>query len=61
MPHLMFDGLGRTARLEREFLRAVVRAILERKYAGYVPADNVQTVVASIDTDPVPLREFRYL
>jgi acetoin utilization deacetylase AcuC-like enzyme len=61
MPHLMFDGLGRTARLEREFLRAVVRAILERKYAGYVPVDYVRTVVASIDTDPVPLREFRYI
>ena len=61
MPHLMFDGLGRTARLDREFLHAVVRAILERKYAGYVPADYVQMVVASIDKDPVRLREFRYI
>ncbi|HSN24392.1 MAG TPA: hypothetical protein VLS45_09570, partial [Methylomicrobium sp.] len=39
MPHLMFDGLNRTQRPERDFVRAVVRAILERKYAGYVPAD----------------------
>lgn len=61
MPHLMFDGLGRTARPGREFLRAVVRAILERKYAGYVPADYVQMVAASIPNDPVPLREFRYV
>jgi acetoin utilization deacetylase AcuC-like enzyme len=61
MPHLMFDGLGRTARLERNFLRDVVRAVLERKYAGYVPADYVTQVVASIDQDPVRLRELRYV
>jgi len=61
MPHLMFDGLGRTASLERDFLRAVVRAILEGKYAGYAPADYVNMVVSSIDQDPVRLREFRYV
>jgi acetoin utilization deacetylase AcuC-like enzyme len=60
MPHLMFDGLGRTEDPERDFVRAVVKAILERKYAGYVPTDYVQVVLNSIDQDPVQLREFRY-
>ena len=61
MPHLMFDGLGRTERPDHDFVCAVVRAILERKYAGYVPADYVQMVVNSIDQGPVMLREFRYV
>jgi acetoin utilization deacetylase AcuC-like enzyme/GNAT superfamily N-acetyltransferase len=61
MPHLMFDGLGRLDRLERDFLRAVVRIILERKYAGYAPAEYIQMVVTSIDQNPVQLREFRYV
>lgn len=61
MPYLMFDGLDRTARLGRDFLRAVVRVILERKYAGYVPAEYVEKVVGSVSRDPVQLREFRYL
>ena len=61
MPHLMFDGLNRTQRPERDFVRAVVRAILERKYAGYVPADYIKMVESSIDQDPVRLRDFRYV
>jgi len=61
MPHLMFDGLGRTERPDHDFVCAVVRAILERKYAGYVPADYVQMVVNSIDQGPVQLREFCYV
>jgi len=61
MPYLIFDGLDRTARPGRDFFRDVVRAILERKYAGYVPAEYVERVVGSITGDPVQLREFRYL
>jgi acetoin utilization deacetylase AcuC-like enzyme len=61
MPHLMFDGLNRTQRPERDFVRAVIRAILERKYAGYVPADYIKMVENSIDQDPVRLRDFRYV
>jgi acetoin utilization deacetylase AcuC-like enzyme/N-acetylglutamate synthase-like GNAT family acetyltransferase len=61
MPYLVFDGLNRTARPGREFLRDVVRTILERKYAGYVPADYVEKVLHSITDDPVELRGFRYL
>lgn len=61
MPHLMFDGLSRTERLERDFVRAVARAILESKYAGYVPEAYIKMVENSIDQDPVRLREFRYV
>ena len=61
MPHLMFDGLGRTERPERDFVCAVVKAILGRKYAGYVPAAYIKMVENSIDQDPVRLREFRYV
>ena len=61
MPYLMFDGLDRTARPGRDFLREVVRTILERKYAGYVPAEYVEKVVRSITDDSVQLRELRYL
>ncbi len=60
MPHLVFDGLGRSGPLKRDFVRAVVRAILERKYAGYVPSEYVERVVGSITDDPVRLRDFRY-
>jgi hypothetical protein len=61
MPHLMFDGLGRTDCLERDSLRAVVRAILERKYAGYLPVDYIQMVVNPIAQNPVRLREFSFV
>lgn len=61
MPHLMFDGLSRTERPERDFVRAVARAILERKYVGYVPEAYIKRVENSIDQDPVRLREFRYV
>jgi acetoin utilization deacetylase AcuC-like enzyme/GNAT superfamily N-acetyltransferase len=61
LPHLMFDGLSRTERPERDFVRAVARAILERKYAGYVPEAYIKMVENSIDQDPVRLREFRYV
>jgi acetoin utilization deacetylase AcuC-like enzyme/GNAT superfamily N-acetyltransferase len=61
LPHLVFDGLGRTDAPQRDFVRAVVRTILERKYAGYVPPSYVEKVDASIQDDPVKLRGFRYL
>jgi acetoin utilization deacetylase AcuC-like enzyme/GNAT superfamily N-acetyltransferase len=61
MPHLVYDDLGRGRPLKRAFARQVVRAILERKYADYCPADYVERVVASFRDDPVRLREFRYV
>lgn len=60
MPYLMFDGLDRGAPLRRDFLRKVVRAILERKYGHLCPPEYVQMVVDSIRDDPVRLREPKY-
>ena len=61
MPHLVYDGLESEKPLRRDFARVVVRAVLERKYADYCPADYVERVVASFREDPVRLRDFRYV
>ena len=61
MPHLVYDALDAVNPLRRAFARKVVRAILERKYSGYCPAEYVEKVVASFREDPVALREFRYI
>lgn len=61
MPHLVFDDLGSGRPLRRSFAQAVVRAVLERKYAGYCPAAYVDRVVASFRDNPVHLRPYRYV
>ena len=61
MPHLVYDALDAVKPLRRAFARKVVRAILERKYSGYCPAEYVEKVVASFREDPIALREFRYI
>lgn len=61
MPHLVYDDLGTGWALKKVFAREVVRAILERKYADYCPADYVEQVVKSFRDDPVRLRDFRYV
>ncbi len=60
MPLLVLDPLDRPASPSRRFVRDVVRAILERKYAGVCPPEYVDAVVASFRDDPVRLREPRY-
>ena len=61
MPHLVYDSLDREGPLRRAFLRKVVRAILERKYAALCPPEYVEKVVASLRDDPVVLRPLRYV
>ncbi|HMA16587.1 MAG TPA: acetylpolyamine amidohydrolase, partial [Kiloniellaceae bacterium] len=61
MPFLVFDGLGRHGLPPAARLRRIVRAILERNYAGVCPPDYVETVVASIRPDGYRLRAPRYL
>lgn len=61
MPHLVCDKLGLKTPLKRVFVRNVVQAILERKYAGVCPADYVKKVLSSITDDPVQFRNFRYV
>ena len=53
--------MGQTPALQREHTRAIVRAILERKYGALCPPAYVDQVVQSIQDDPVQLREYRYL
>lgn len=61
LPHLMYDGLGRLEPPSRDFVRRVIRAILERKYAGHVPPYYVDAVVDSVRDEPVRLRALRYV
>jgi len=59
-PYLVFDDLGQGAPLRRGHARAIVRAILERKYADVCGPEYVRTVVDSFRDDPVRLRPPRY-
>ncbi len=61
-PYLVFDHLGQDDRpLRKRQARAIVRAILERKYAGVCPPEYIERIVKSVRDDPVRLREPRYL
>lgn len=61
-PYLVFDHLGQTEKpLRKESLRKIVRAILERKYAGVCPPEYVDKVVKSIKDETAQLRAPRYL
>jgi acetoin utilization deacetylase AcuC-like enzyme/GNAT superfamily N-acetyltransferase len=60
-PYLLYDDLGFGRPLRRAATRAVVRAILERKYAEVCPPSYVNVVIHSIRDDPVRLREPWYV
>ena len=60
-PYLVFDGLGHGEPLRRKAARAIVRAILERKYAAQCPPHYIERVVGSFKDDPVRIREPRYI
>ncbi len=60
MPHLVCDTLGSDHALRKAHVKAVVRAVLERKYSYLCPPDYVEAVVASIKRDPVELRAPQY-
>ncbi|WP_019528415.1 histone deacetylase family protein [Dasania marina] len=60
-PYLVFDNLGQKDKpLARDAAQAIVRAILERKYAKLCPPAYIDTVVTSINDDPLQLRAPRY-
>ncbi len=61
MPHLVYDGLNRAKLPGPPFMRKVVRAILERKYANYCPPDYIERVVRSFRDNPIRLRHYRYV
>jgi acetoin utilization deacetylase AcuC-like enzyme/GNAT superfamily N-acetyltransferase len=60
MPYLVLDPLRSGRELSRDTVRAIVRAILERKYKWLCPPEYVESVVASFEDDPVELRPRRY-
>lgn len=60
MPHLVFDDLGLGTELSRGWVRKIIRAILERKYADLCPPEYTDMVVRSVRADPVQLRPLRY-
>lgn len=60
-PYLMFDSLGKSESISARVLKRVIKAILERKYGEYCPPEYIRKVVNSVKTDPVVLREFRYI
>lgn len=59
-PYLVIDPLGRRLRMTRTRIRAIVRAILTRKYGDICPAEYTDMVVASFTTGDLALRPFRY-
>lgn len=59
-PFLMFDGLDRHDLPDAGKLRAIIRAILERKYPVLCPPAYVETVTASVKEGAYTLRPFRY-
>ncbi len=59
-PYLVFDGLRRRETVSRDELRAIVRAILERKYGDYSGEEYNNTVINSITDEPVVIRPPRY-
>jgi len=60
-PYLVYDDLGTGAALRRGRARAVVRAILERKYGAVCPPAYIERVVRSFRDSPIRIREPRYL
>ena len=61
LPHLVYDSLDGETPPRADFVRQVIRAVLERKYRHLCPPAYVEKVVASVEDDPVRLREFRYV
>ncbi len=59
-PFLVVDPLDSQEPLQRNWMRKLVRAILERKYAHLCPPEYTNMVVRSIKDHPVRLRDFRY-
>ncbi|WP_045218909.1 histone deacetylase family protein [Desulfonatronum thioautotrophicum] len=60
-PYLVADLLDRNKPLRRRDVRKIVRAVLERKYAGSCPPGYVDMVVASFQDDPVRIRDPLYV
>jgi acetoin utilization deacetylase AcuC-like enzyme/GNAT superfamily N-acetyltransferase len=60
-PYLLFDGLGLTKTLERDYAKNVVHAILTRKYGKLCSEEYNTRVIESFQNDPVKFRPPRYI
>lgn len=60
-PHLVFDDLDRTEKIQGKELRRIIAAILERKYPDYCPPEYRKKVLDSIQEGPVERRPYIYL
>ena len=60
-PYLVCDFLGSKETIDKESMQSVIRAILERKYGDYCPAEYVDRIVGSVTDDPVVLRKPVYI
>ncbi len=60
-PYLVFDDLGNDIQLSSSQAKKIIRAILERKYPDYCPEGYIKMVLSSVKSDPVKLREYRYI
>jgi acetoin utilization deacetylase AcuC-like enzyme/GNAT superfamily N-acetyltransferase len=60
-PYLLFDGLGVTKTLARDYAKKVVHAILTRKYGKLCSEAYNARVIESFQDDPVKFRPPRYI
>jgi acetoin utilization deacetylase AcuC-like enzyme/GNAT superfamily N-acetyltransferase len=60
-PYLVYDRLNQDIELDLDSTRAIVRAILERKYEKVCPQDYIEMIIESFQDDPVRLRKPRYI
>lgn len=60
-PYLVFDGLDRFTLPDAPQLKAIMRAILERKYGELCPPAYIDAVVRSVGSGASSLRPQRYL
>jgi len=60
-PYLVYDKLDMDTELPRDKARAIVRAILERKYAALCPPSYINMVVESFQNNPIQLRPPKYV
>jgi len=60
-PYLVFDDLGQNTAVQLDTSKAIVRAILERKYSHVCPKNYIDMVEASFKDDTMMLRSPRYV
>lgn len=60
-PYLVCDFLGKEGAIDKASMQEIIKAILERKYGDYCPAEYVDKVVGSVVNDPVILRKAIYI